>query len=44
MTKYLGFYPETRDQQKIAWVGILLMGTVKAWDLHWYITLREADS
>jgi len=27
VTMYLGFYPETIDRQKIAWVGTLLMDT-----------------
>jgi len=44
VTKYLSFYPETGDQQKIAWVGTLLTGTVKAWDLHRYDTMGEKDS
>ena len=44
VTKYLGFYPETGDRQKIAWVGLLLTGTAKAWDLHRYDTLGEADT
>ena len=44
VVKYLGFYPETGDRQKIAWVGTLLTGTAKAWDLHRYDTLREADT
>jgi len=44
VTKYLSFYPETRDQQKIAWVGTLLTGTAKAWDLHRYDTMGEKDS
>jgi len=30
VTKYLSFYLETSDQQKIAWVGTLLTGTAKA--------------
>jgi len=30
VTKYLSFYPETYDQQKIVWVGTLLTGTAKA--------------
>jgi len=29
--EYIGFYPETLDAQKIAWVGTLLSDTVKAW-------------
>jgi len=44
VTKYLGFYPETGDRQKIAWVGSLLTGTAKAWDLHRYDTMGEADT
>jgi len=44
VTKYLSFYPETGDQQRIAWVGTLLTGTAKAWDLHRYDTLGEGDS
>lgn len=44
VTKYLSFYPETNDQQKIAWVGTLLTGTAKAWDLHRYDTLGENDT
>jgi len=44
VTKYLEFYPETGDRQKIAWVGTLLTGTAKAWDLHRYDTLGEADT
>jgi len=42
--KYLRFYPETSDQQKIAWVGTLLTRTAKAWDLHRYTTLGENDT
>ena len=30
VTMYLGFYPETVDRQKIAWVGTLLMDTALA--------------
>ena len=44
VTKYLGFYPETGDRQKIAWVGSLLTGTAKAWDLHRYDTMGKADT
>jgi len=42
--KYLSFYPETSDQQKIVWVGTLLTGTAKAWDLHQYDTMGKNDS
>jgi len=34
VTMYLGFYPETIDQQKMAWVGTLLTDTVLVWHLH----------
>ena len=44
VTKYLGFYRETGDRQKIAWVGTLLTGTARAWDLHRYDTLGEVDT
>jgi len=44
VTKYLSFYPETGDQQRIAWVGTLLTGTTKAWDLHRYDTLGEGNT
>jgi len=44
VVKYLSFYPETCDQQKIVWVGMLLTGTAKAWDLHRYDTMGENDS
>jgi len=44
VTKYLSFYPETSDQQKIVWVGTLLTGTAKSWDLHRYEMLGENDS
>jgi len=42
--KYLSFYPETSDQQKIILVGTLLTGTAKAWDLHRYDTMGESDT
>jgi len=44
VTKYLSFYPETSNQQKIVWVGTLLTGTAKAWDLHRYNTMGENDT
>jgi len=44
VTKYLSFYPETDDGQKIAWLGTRLTGTAKAWDLHRYDTLGEEDT
>lgn len=44
VTMYLGFYPETVDRQKIAWVGTLLMDTALAWHLHWYRELQNNDT
>jgi len=41
---YLGFYPETVDRQKIAWVGTLLTDTALVWHLHWYRELGENDT
>lgn len=41
---YLGFYPETVDQQKIAWVGTLLTETTLAWHLHRYQYLQDSDT
>jgi len=31
---YLGFYPETVNRQKIAWVGTLLSDMALVWPLH----------
>jgi len=44
VTMYLGFYPETTDQQKIAWVGTLLTDTALVCHLHRYRELRENDT
>jgi len=44
VTMYLGFYPETVDQQKIAWIGTLLTDTALAWHLHRYRDLGYADT
>ena len=44
VTMYLGFYPETVDRQKIAWVGTLLTDTVLVWHLHRYRELRDNDT
>jgi len=41
---YLGFYPETIDQQKITWVGTLLTDTALVWHLHRYRELQENDT
>jgi len=40
---YLGFYPETVDRQKIAWVGTRLTDTALVWHLHRYRELGEND-
>jgi len=44
VTMYLGFYPETVDQQKIAWIGTLLTDTALSWHLHRYRDLGESDT
>jgi len=44
VTMYLGFYPETMDRQKIAWIGTLLADTALSWHLHRYRDLGEADT
>jgi len=44
VTMYLGFYPETVDRQKIAWVGTLLTDTVLVWHLHHNPELRDNDT
>jgi len=44
VTMYLGFYPETVDRQKIAWIGTLLTDTALSWHLHRYRDLGEADT
>jgi len=41
---YLGFYPETSDRQKIAWVGTLLTDTALVWHLHRHHELRDNDT
>jgi len=44
VTMYLGFYPETVDRQKIAWVGTLLFDTALVWHLHRYHELGENNT
>ena len=41
---YPGFYPETVDCHKIAWVGTLRMNTTLVWHLHRYRKLQENDT
>jgi hypothetical protein len=41
---FLGFYPNTTDRQKIAWVGSLLTDTALSWHLYRYRELGDADS
>jgi len=41
VTMYLGFYLETVDRQKIAWVGTLLTDTTLVWHLHRYWELQD---
>jgi len=42
--EYIGFYPETLNTQKIAWVGTLLSDTVKAWHQHQRRTMADRDT
>ena len=44
VTMFLGFYPETNDRQKIAWLGTLLTDTAKAWHLNRYRDLGNANT
>jgi len=41
---YLGFYPETIDRQKIAWVGTLLTDTALVWHLYHHRELQDNDT
>jgi len=43
-TMYLGFYPETVDCQKIAWIRTLLSDSALVWHLHQYQELGENDT
>lgn len=42
--EYIEFYPETRDAQRIVWVGTLLADTARAWDQHRRRTMGERDT
>jgi len=42
--EYIGFYPETLDAQKIAWVGTLLSDTAKAQHQHRQRTMADRDT
>jgi len=44
VTMYLGFFPETVDRQKIAWIGTLLSDTALVWHLQRYRELGERDT
>jgi len=44
VTMYLGFYPETVDWQKIAWIETLLTDTALVWHLQRYRELGERDT
>jgi len=44
VTMYLGFNPETVNQQKIAWVGTLLTDTALVWHLHRYRELQDNNT
>jgi len=41
---FLGFYPETGDQQKIAWVGMILLETALVWHLQQFRELKGNDT
>jgi hypothetical protein len=41
---FLGFYPNTTDRQKIAWVGALLTDTALSWHLYRYRELGDTDT
>ena len=44
VTMFLGFYPDTNNRQKIAWIGTLLTDTALAWHLNRYRELEDADT
>ena len=44
VTMFQGFYPDTSNQQKIAWVGTLLTDTALAWHLQQYQELHDDDT
>jgi len=44
VTMFLGFYPETGDQQKIAWVGTILSDTALVWHLQRFCELKGNDT
>ena len=44
VTMFLGFYPETGDQQKIAWVGTILSNTALVWHLQRFRELKGNDT
>ena len=44
VTMFLGFYPDTNDRQKIAWIGTLLTDTALVWHLNRYRELGDNDT
>ena len=44
VTMFLGFYPDTNDRQKIAWIGTLLTDTALVWHLNRYRELGDHDT
>ena len=44
VTMFLGFYPETGDQQKIAWVGTILSDTALVRHLQRFHELKGNDT
>jgi len=44
VTMFLGFYPATGDQQKIAWIGTILSDTALVWHLQCFRELKGKDT
>ena len=44
VTMFLGFYPNTGDRQKIAWIGTLLADTALVWHLQRFRDLGDQDT
>jgi len=44
VSMFLGFYPETGDQQKIAWVATILSDTALVWHLQHFRELKGNDT
>jgi len=44
VTIFLGFYPETGDQQKIVWVGTILSDIALVWHFQQFHELKGNDT